>query len=731
MSKKSVTFSSDEMKKYLEDFDVLKNKYFYWLDNNRWTGIPERLKDKILRCWHKNSILDRYSVDDTIDTYLTLEKVYGKNYNDNTRVILPKLVTEKFLRDYVNIQSADKLFNPKYFGFEWGMHMEYKEKNKDYSYYRDHYVHQIRNMYEMLVLLDDFKFRDLCKSVYSQSSGIVGEYIWDSIDREILQLNKIDVEIFGKIYEVYHEYGGTFSLDEFQRDMYFHEIICSASILAALFHDIGYPVTYMSRVVDSLQDFIPIIRDFIDSRMNMTRIYAELEQSVLFQFASHEMIEKKLEDKDHGALSAVILLKYYYNKGFIRALSPVKNMVIELAAVMIFSHTLKYKIHGEKKWDVIQPIFYDNPLSYLFRLCDDIQEWNREYFEISYKHNYFICEKCHTMHYYDRNSKKYLCCCKGSEGLNLTSFEYRRLIQVNTSDKVQLEYDTENDPNKLFISIKYDLFKLLLMANYSSKFAKIRADEIRKIKKTLSNQRHFPRTFVDCIITANPIILKIKILERFIGIDFSYDLKLSQLNFNDTLDFLNDCDNKNNLKFLTHQIIDIIKEKCHWKDVGGVTQVTRQVMTDKINFYVCLLLIGKITNKYGKEIKIDNKTLDIDDLYSLVLNLATHPLFKRWDLRDSSLQYLCADYLWQCRNEQTFKQFCSKPDMKAYYDMYVQTEFISDEVVAYTNDSQYGDIVRKCSTSLLSNPIPIDFYSDLYMFHEFNEYMKEKEKEKG
>ena len=112
----------------------------------------------------------------------------------------------------------------------------------------------------------------------------------------------------------------------------------------------------------------------------------------------------------------------HYNKGFIRQFSPVKRMVIELAAVVIFSHTLKYKIHDEKEYDEIRPMFYENPLSFLFRLCDDMQEWDREYFEISFKHNYFICEKCHTMHYYDKKEKKYYCCCNTSRGINLTGF---------------------------------------------------------------------------------------------------------------------------------------------------------------------------------------------------------------------------------------------------------------------------------------------------------------------
>lgn len=733
-------FSSDEMQNYLEDFDVIGQKYFYWLDKQTVDKSElDDLKDRIFRRWHQNDMIDRYSVENAIDTYQTLEKVYGKKYRGDEnylKVGLPNLVTERFLKHYVNILGADKLFSSKYFGFEWGMHLEYKEKKKDYSYYRDHYIHQIRNMYEMFIMLDDLKFRDLCKTVYSQNNSVIGECIWHSIDEEIRGLGLEDETIFRAIHKIYESVHGKIKLGELQREIYFHEIICSASVLAALVHDIGYPVTYMSRVADELQDFVPIIRDFMDIKMNIPHIYAELEQSVLFRFFSHELIEKKLKDRDHGAVSAVILLKYYYNKGFIRQFSPVKRMVIELAAVVIFSHTLKYKIHDEKEYDEIRPMFYENPLSFLFRLCDDMQEWDREYFEISFKHNYFICEKCHTMHYYDKKEKKYYCCCNTSRGINLTGFLYRRLVQVNTSDEVvmQYSYGESNDTiGNMVIHIKYDLFKLLLMSNYNSNFAKIRAEEIRKIKRELANQRYFPRTFIDSVITANPVILKIKIVEKFD--DNSFNINLNRMDYRD-VDALFDCIKKENdfygeeEKFINKNKITCAKLKQRTETDTVIVGLESALMTDKLKFYVRMMFAGKIIRTYGRSIKINGKALNVDDLYELFLKMASDDLFVEWDLSDPALQYLCADYLWQCRNELSPKQFFDDSEIDSYYDLYIQTDFIGDEVRAYTNESKYGEIVRKCNSKELYSPIPIDFFSDLYMFYEMNEYIKQMDEDR-
>ena len=487
----------------------------------------------------------------------------------------------------------------------------------------------------------------------------------------------------------------------------------------------------MSRIADDLQDFVPIIRDFIDVRMNITHIYAELEQSLLFDCIPHEMIEKKLMEKDHGAISAIILLKYYYNKGFIRELSPVKKMVVELAAVVIFYHTLKYQIHDKKEYDFVRPVFCDNPVSYLFRLCDDIQEWDREYFEISVKRNFFMCERCFTPHFYDNESKQYRCCCGNSIGKNITTFRYRRLIQVNTSDEVTIKLDQEGGKNNLTISVEYNLFRLLLMSNYSSKFAQIRAQEIRKIKKELIAQQYFPKTFVDCVVTANPITLKIKILEKYIN-DRRYTISLSGTEFCDAI--------LNVDSIIKAEVSDLrrsIAIKCvRWairKNRRSVFQdgslESKQLIENKTNFYLTLMIVGRLLADQmvsGSLVSGDDKKNKSDYVYKLIMRIFESPMFHEWDVSNVSLRYLCMDYLLQCINEKAVGDFFSNGDLESYYELYIQSDFICNEVSTYTNDRYYGQVVKMCGNGTLKNDgIPIDYYSDLYLFYEIDQCLND------
>lgn len=762
------TLNSESMEKYLMDYDVVNHKYFYWCDDIEARDISGKseisfIKGKIWKTWYGETRNIKWGTEHAISTFMTLEKVYG---DEDIDCRLVQCAIEKFLRDYVNIPGVDKLFDSKYFSFEWGMHLEYKEKQKDYSYYRDHYVHQIRNLYEMLVFLDDFGLEANCRDLYARTKNKMGNYIRNSIQREIAGNAQEEKELIGEIYGEYVKYrtearekNQTIKVDygneiEFISDLYFREIIYSAAILAALIHDIGYPITYMARVADGLQNFIPITRDFIDNRMNISHLHAELEQSVLFNIVPYEMIEKKLESSDHGAISAVIFLKYFYNKGYIREMKPVKKMVIELAAVVIFFHTLKYKVHGEKSWEFDRPIFYKDPLSFLFRICDDIQEWDREYFEISKARNYFICDHCRTMLHFNRKDKVYTCCCGRSVGRNVTQFAYRRVLQVKTSDYIKVERRTVNDKG-FTIHIVYDLFKLLLVSHYNPTFGQIRAKDIKKLKQELLNQRYFPTTYVKCLVTSNPILLKEKILENFLVGNISAKLFDNFVNAEEEEGKDKDKDKEKDkavehkkqteadmgceqwadhiskiiLNSANKKVRDKLKTKTkkvirrnHSADgismdgKSAAGKVGRKLIVDKLEFYLIILEIADIMRKGRKFFQ--NDILKVRAILSVLWKSS---IFSKWDMGSDSLRYLCEDYLWQMIHEPDIDDYCEDCFNESYLNRYVQSDFLIAEVASYTDYDRYGKMQEAYrNNEFEKRKIPVDFYTDLYMFYKLS-----------
>lgn len=122
-----------------------------------------------------------------------------------------------------------------------------------------------------------------------------------------------------------------------------------------------------------------------------------LSDSLLYKITSAQEITKRVNTGDHGAISACILLMKFYMDGKIYSLSPAQKMVVELSAIAVYEHTLKYEILNNHNPEREQNIFEENPFSFLFRVCDDLQEWDRVYFDITKQSNFLVCNKCGTI----------------------------------------------------------------------------------------------------------------------------------------------------------------------------------------------------------------------------------------------------------------------------------------------------------------------------------------------
>lgn len=97
----------------------------------------------------------------------------------------------------------------------------------------------------------------------------------------------------------------------------------------------------------------------------------------------------------------------------------------------------------------------------------------------------------------------------------------RKLYIVSVVDWVKMR----SQDNILTVCLNFDLYKLLLMSYINNNYAKIRLDEFNKLKKLLdsqvfvfpeNNKDRFDRIVLDYFVTANPLLIKLKILERWI-----------------------------------------------------------------------------------------------------------------------------------------------------------------------------------------------------------------------
>lgn len=539
-----------EMLKYFENFDSLSHKFL----NNLGGEDRKELLEKIIQCFysrHQRSMGGK----EAMEIVRTMEKVY--HYSDEQNIKIANLLEqtgEKFLEQYVNIDGMHELFRSSFFYFEWMMHLEYMQDKHDYSYYRDHYLHQIRNLYEMFLFLENAGLWVDCMEIYRQRGNLAANLMADSV-REQLRLWK-----GGERFEILEQC--PFSSPE---EWCYHYIIFSTAIVSSLVHDIGYPIAYMKRNLNKLQDFLPMSNLFMGLENGVPRIKSLLSGSLLFQTVDNGEIIRRLDQDDHGTYSAVALLCQYYDNGKIFSLEPTQRMIIELSALVIYNHTLHYAFQNRKNFDRYQNVFTDNPIAYLFRLCDDMQEWERVYFQITEKSSFFICDKCkapmirrkNKPHKQDAVPDKmyvYACACNGFRhvsGINTVWFPYRRLINVapfteliveTLKDKISKEDEKVSQKSgttvtsevrggegrekggnviprereKWTLELKCDKKALLQLARYNSLFAIQRINGIRELRGMVYEQVKFPQVFVKAFISNNPVTVKTEILKDFV-----------------------------------------------------------------------------------------------------------------------------------------------------------------------------------------------------------------------
>lgn len=732
----------ESMELFMQSYDVLKQKYFWDMD-----AMSAKVIEQIVSLEKRNNKAGgTWNVEKAKEAYLTVRKVYDDDTTNHLGIL--QLAFEKFIGDFVGIEGVDQLFEASYFYFEWMMHLEYSQDRHDYINYRDHYIHQIKNMYEMLLLLDEYGYMEYCIKSYRNNSSLIANQIKSGIEEQLLREERQEIALFEQLTQ--YKVGNKSSHEEVKRrrqEYCYRYLIHAVSIVAALTHDIGYPVAYMLRTTKSLHSFLPISEAFLHLNDAMPHLEEILQSSLLYQTVEAKEIAKRIQHgRDHGAISAVILLSKYYETGAIYHLEPIEKMVIELSAVVVYNHTLKYSYMTGDEDQRYRNLFDENPISYLFRLCDDLQEWGRVYFDVSKKSNFLICPRCHMPINRDsiRNSKgrshiSYSCAC-GLSGVRRTQFPYRKLTNISACDALEIANlgRTTSDIDGMKISLKYNLVSLLQLSVYNPRFAKQRADSVYEIKRMLEGQTAIPNVYIDTFLTNNPIFIKVRCLEKYL--QYMQRGKTSTSNNvwrkKDLITIKGDVKKcKRHAEYILHRMRDqlvrwdgkpfypeadsVILHVCKEEKWDYYSDKTLWInikakWEENLQFYYFLSVIGMNLDRYRENAYLCER----EEAIKLAKQLAEE-VGQQYGISDNVTIDLVADYFWQrirCVTEIEF--FEHHNELRHYYE----EQFLSNQAVIYlVEDYVESDAYNKVKRELQKEkPKDLkgiyDFYTDYELF---------------
>lgn len=518
----SVTkMNQEEMLKYYQQFDSIEKKYGMLL------ALHRKEYDKFYGCYYRyesNRQLSGLTKKEFGDIYANLKLVYEDEKLTEEIIEIYDLVYDKVINQYLNIDGMERLFSENYINFEWEMHMGIDYVSHSMKFYRDHFIHQVRDAYSMDILLRQGYAEKIMSILGNEGSSKISRYVCKHVN---LQLERKD-EIFRK--------DETLKKDEtVKRAFYLENIVYMSSYMSALFHDIGYPEVANMQSGRNILAYIANVYNFGSGHIDFDRIITVLQNSLLFRVVSPKEIRQRIETEkiDHGAVSALMFLLHFYENGAIYRLEPYKKCAIEIAGLAIYNHTNSYAYiledRGAEKALYQKNVFVLNPISYLLRICDDLQEWDRIYFEISSNANIIFCNKCQTpivrRKWEGENDVYYLCNCNEKKDTKNSmeesgvfgtifrrgSFPYRRLYNVTVCTEVRFCQNKNRD----IFELDYNLERLLYVAYINPSYAKYRIKELNQLKKMFVRQDIEEMTYIKYFMSANILLIKAYILGKY------------------------------------------------------------------------------------------------------------------------------------------------------------------------------------------------------------------------
>lgn len=462
-------------------------------------------------------IFDVSSLFDVNKHYKNLRLLYDDITAKEYIVLINNL--QKIIRKFIGINGIERLLTTNYSNIEWSMFLEFDFDKSKPKHTRDHFIHQFRDAYLSLQFLNHCGIYEKVMQVFKEDATIVSKYI-NFMIKENKEKNKSNEKCY-------------------------KEIIFKSIILSSIFHDLGYPLSYFSRISQQIQGSLPFYKMVCSTgKTDFENIQALLADSLLFRTVKNKEISDRYNKSDHGTLSAISFLLNFYYTGGIVDLKPIDRCIIELAARSIYDHTNEY---AEDQ----RMTFYENPLSYILRISDDLQEWERFNFIVDNNSNSMICLNTYEPIITD-NGKIYETQDKLTRFLKTTSIEYKKLNYIKACTEIELE-EINND--SIVVNIVYKRYSLIELSILNPYFAVYRLNELLKVKKMLPNQKNLPNIEIKYNLSNNVFFLANYILQDFLK-------KKKSFNLENTLNKIqNDKTIENNVQLVIEEQLKKINDK--------------------------------------------------------------------------------------------------------------------------------------------------------------------------
>lgn len=398
--------------------------------------------------------------------YKSLTVIYETNDVKEEMCLIENVLN--ILDRYIGIEGMEHLLINNYSAIENGIFLEYSPDGNP-KRIREHYKHQFRNAYLGLLFLEQLHFDEYVVQSLLNEENEYACYLVDSVEHRDEK----------KLYEQVRE------------------VVYKSYLISALFHDIGYPLAYYFRMANEIHEFTPFFKIINPAvKAEFTEIRALLNNSLMFRTIDNHQILKKYNENDHGCLSAISYLMNFYFSGSIYQLNPKDRCIVEMAAVAIYKHTDRFD-------DNHRMIFSQDPISYLLRICDDMQEWQRFLVIIDRTHNYLQCSSCgRIVRPVPGNLKCYACRC-GKQFRKITQMDNKKVNYIDICDGLIL---SENN-GKIFVRLDYNPYSQLelILSDYGAII--YRNKGLKDLESMLKFQKYLPDIKLQYFVSNNPVAL--------------------------------------------------------------------------------------------------------------------------------------------------------------------------------------------------------------------------------